>query len=105
VTSSSRTRCSTTTASRTTAPPLHRRRGLDFDIPGFVEDADNRNLFDVDPKLGSIAWGSLDAAPAAGSPVLGAGQAVDGLEATDYLGAIKDAESDWTKGWTNWSPN
>jgi hypothetical protein len=37
--------------------------------------------------------------------VLGAGQAVDGLEATDYLGAIKDAESDWTKGWTNWSPN
>lgn len=79
--------------------------GSDFDIPALVENPDSRNLIGVDPKLGNIAWGSLDAAPAAGSPVLGAGQAVDGLEATDYLGAIKDAESDWTKGWTNWSPN
>jgi hypothetical protein len=77
----------------------------DFDIPALVENPDNRNILDTDPQLGSIAWGSLDAAPRAGSPVLGAGQAVSGFEATDYLGAIKDADSDWTRGWTNWSPN
>jgi hypothetical protein len=77
--------------------------GSTFDIPALVENPDNSNIFDGDPMLRSIAWGSLDAVPAPGSPALSGGAAVAGLEATDYRGALKD--EDWTLGWTNWSPN
>jgi hypothetical protein len=77
----------------------------EWDIQGFVEDAGNRNHIDVDPKLGSYTWGSANIVPAADSPALGNGRAVDGLEATDYIGAVKDAAGDWTVGWTNYAPN
>ena len=76
--------------------------GSSFDLAAFVEAATNNNLVDTDPGLGSLAWGTPDIVPAAGSPVLGAGVAAAGFEATDYLGAVKDAASDWTQGWTNW---
>jgi len=76
-----------------------------WDLPGFVEDAVNRNHIDVDPKLGSVTWGAVDIAPAADSPALGNGRPVAGAEATDYIGAVKDASSDWTKGWTSYAPN
>jgi hypothetical protein len=71
-----------------------------FDLAAFVGDAANMNHVDVDPQLGSYAFGSADAAPRAGSPVLGKGQAPTGFDAADYIGAVKDSASDWTKGWT-----
>lgn len=74
-----------------------------WDLKGFIEDPANRNQIDVDPKLGSYAWGTPNIVPAAGSPALGNGRAVDGLEATDFIGAVKDAGSDWTTGWTSYA--
>lgn len=74
-----------------------------FDLKGFIEDPAARNQIDVDPKLGSYAWGAANIVPAAGSPALGNGRAVAGLEATDYIGAVRDAASDWTVGWTNYA--
>lgn len=74
-----------------------------WDLKGFIEDPANRNQIDVDPKLGSYAWGTPNIVPAAGSPALGNGRAVDGLEATDFIGAVKDAGSDWTTGWTTYA--
>lgn len=79
--------------------------GSTFDLKGFVEAAANANHVDVDPKLGSIAWGSPDIVPAADSPALGAGAAGGSCEAVDYIGAVKDAAGDWTTGWTNFKPN
>jgi hypothetical protein len=79
--------------------------GSSFDLRAFVEDAGNTNHVDVDPKLGSIAWGSPDIVPAADSPALGAGAAGPGCEAADYIGAVKDAAGDWTVGWTNYKTN
>lgn len=87
------------------ASPYKGSDGSTWDVKGFVEAAANNNLIDVDPKLRSTAWGSPDIAPAADSPVLGAGRPVAGLEATDYLGAVKDEASDWTRGWTNFAVN
>jgi hypothetical protein len=87
------------------ASPYKTSDGSAWDLKGFIEDAGNRNHIDVDPKLGSVAWGAADIVPAADSPVLGNGRSVAGLEATDYIGAVKDAGSDWTKGWTNYAPN
>jgi len=77
----------------------------DWDIQAFFEAEANRNQIDVDPKLTSVTWGSANAVPAAGSPALGSGRAVKGLETTDFIGAVKDATSDWTVGWTNYAPN
>lgn len=79
--------------------------GTDYDLKGLVEDAGNNNLLGVDPKLGSIAWGKPDIVPAAGSPVLGVGRPVAGLETTDFIGAVKDSASDWTTGWTSFAIN
>lgn len=79
--------------------------GSSFDLRAFVEDAGNTNHVDVDPKLGSIAWGSPDIVPATDSPALGAGVAGPGCEAADYIGAVKDAAGDWTVGWTNYKTN
>ena len=79
--------------------------GSTWDLKAFVEDAANRNHIDVDPKLGSYAWGSANIVPAADSPALGNGKAVSGLEATDYIGAVKDTAGGWTVGWTNYAPN
>jgi hypothetical protein len=87
------------------ASPYKGSDGSSWDLPGFIEDAANRNHIDVDPKLGSVAWGAVDIAPAVDSPALGNGRPVAGAEATDYIGAVKDASSDWTKGWTNYAPN
>ncbi len=41
--------------------------------------------------------------PQSGSPLLGAGQTPNDAFFTevDFIGAVKDAESDWTKGWVN----
>lgn len=77
----------------------------DFDLKAFIEDPAAKNQIDVDPQLSSTTWGSTDIAPRAGSPALVAGDTVDGCEATDYLGAVKDSASDWTLGWTNWALN
>lgn len=79
--------------------------GSDFDLEAFVEAASNNVLVDTDPKFGDIGWGVLNVVPVDGSPLLGAGVAAPGFEATDYIGAVKDAASDWTQGWTNWRPN
>ncbi len=87
------------------ASPYKISDGSTWDLKGFVEDADNRNHIDVDPLLGSVTWGAADIVPAAGSPALGNGRAVTGAEPTDYIGAVKDAAGDWTKGWTNYAPN
>lgn len=79
--------------------------GSSFDLAGAISDAAAGNHVDVDPMLTSTAWGSPDIAPKAGSPVLGAGEAPAGADAADYIGAVKDAASDWTKGgWANWRP-
>jgi hypothetical protein len=85
------------------ASPYKISDGSTWDLKGFVEDAGERNQIDVDPKLGSVAWGAADIVPAADSPALGAGRTVAGLEDTDYIGAVKDAAGDWTKGWTNYA--
>jgi hypothetical protein len=85
------------------ATPYLGSDGSAWDLKGFIEDAGSRNQIDVDPKLGSYTWGSADIVPAADSPALGNGRAVDGLEATDFIGAVKDADSDWTTGWTNYA--
>lgn len=87
------------------ATPYTVSEGSAFDLAAFVEAAGNNNLVDTDPKLGSMAWGSPDVVPAADSPLLGAGIAAPGFEATDYIGAVKDAAGDWTLGWTNYRPN
>ncbi len=87
------------------ASPYKISDGSAWDLKAFVEDAGNRNHIDVDPKLGSYAWGAVDIVPAADSPALGNGRAVTGLEPTDYIGAVKDAAGDWTKGWTSFAPN
>ncbi len=79
--------------------------GSTFDLKGFVENPDNNNIFDVDPQISSIAWESPNAAPAQGSPLLGAGRSVPGFEATDFIGAVKSADEDWTQGWTNYRAN
>ncbi|MBA3549217.1 MAG: hypothetical protein H0T76_22315 [Nannocystis sp.] len=87
------------------ASPYKISDGSTWDLKAFFEDAGNRNHIDVDPKLGSITWGAADIVPAADSPALGNGRAVAGAEPTDFIGAVKDASSDWTKGWTNYAPN
>lgn len=87
------------------ASPYKTSDGSTWDLKAFTEDAGNRNQIDVDPKLGSVAWGAADIVPAADSPALGNGRAVAGAEATDYIGAVKDASGDWTKGWTSYAPN
>jgi hypothetical protein len=77
-----------------------------WDLKGFIEDAGNRNHIDVDPKLGSVAWGAARhrrPPPTRRRSVMVARSRA--LEATDYIGAVKDAGSDWTKGWTNYAPN
>lgn len=89
------------------ASPYTISDGSDWNLKGFVENANNRNHIDVDPMLGSVAWGAADIVPAAGSMALGNGNPVpaEGIEDTDYIGAVKDAAGDWTKGWTNYAPN
>ena len=87
------------------ASPYVVSEGSSFDLEAFVEAEANANHIDVDPALTSMTWSSPDIVPAAGSPMLGAGVAAPGFEATDYIGAVKDAGSDWTKGWTNYAPN
>lgn len=87
------------------ASPYKTSDGSAWDLKAFVEDAANRNHIEVDPKLGSVAWGAADIVPAADSPALGNGRPVTGLEATDYIGAVKDAAGDWTRGWTSYAPN
>jgi hypothetical protein len=76
--------------------------GSTFDIKTWVEDPANNNHIDVDPLLGAYEIGG-DISPRAGSPVLGAGAAPAGFEAADFIGAVKDAASDWTKGWTEFA--
>ncbi len=85
------------------ATPYLGSDGSAWDLKGFIEDAASRNQIDVDPKLGSYTWGTPNIVPAADSPALGNGRAVDGLEATDFIGAVKDAGSDWTTGWTTYA--
>ena len=75
-----------------------------FDLKAFVEDAASSNRVDADPMLTSYAYGG-DISPMAGSPALSAGVAVPGFDAADYIGAVKDAASDWTKGWTDYALN
>lgn len=79
--------------------------GSTYDLKALVEGAGNNNQLEVDPKLGSIAWGKPDIVPASGSPALGAGRPVAGLESTDFIGAVKDSASDWTTGWTTFAIN
>ncbi len=79
--------------------------GSAWDVAGFFEAVTNNNQIDVDPMLASIRWGAADIVPAAGSPALGAGRPVEGHEPTDYIGAVKDSASDWTKGWTSYALN
>ena len=74
--------------------------GSTWDLAAFIEAAGNNNHLEVDPQLGSSAWGMANIVPAAGSPALGAGRPVPGHEASDFIGAVKDAGSDWTRGWT-----
>lgn len=76
-----------------------------FDLKAWVEDAANKNHIDVDPMLGGYEFGAADIAPKTGSPLLGAGAAPSGLDAADYIGAVKDAASDWTQGWTSYAIN
>jgi hypothetical protein len=86
-------------------PPYVVSDGSTFDLKAFVEDAANNNHIDVDPMLTSTTWTSANIQPQAGSPVLGAGGAASGCEATDYIGAVKDGTGDWTTGWTIWALN
>jgi len=79
--------------------------GSTWDLKGFVEAAANNNQLEVDPMLGSSAWNAADIIPGAGSPALGAGRPVPGHEPSDFIGAVKDSASDWTRGWTSYAPN
>lgn len=79
--------------------------GSMFGLQAFVEDDANNNLFGMDPKLGDTTWLNADIEPATDSPLLGAGMAPSDafFEATDYIGAVNDA--DWTEGWTAYPAN
>jgi len=79
--------------------------GSTWDLLGFVEDPTFSNLFDVDPMLVSTAWGSLDVAPDAASPVHIGTIPPSGFEAAGYIGAVENSDSDWTKGWTSFVTN
>jgi hypothetical protein len=79
--------------------------GSTFDLQGLVEAESNGNLFDVDPMLGSTAWGSPDFAPAADSPVHNGVTPPSGFAAAAYIGAVESSESDWTLGWTSYATN
>lgn len=81
--------------------------GSTFDLAGFVEAPTNGNLFDMDPKLTSAAWGAPNIVPAADSPALNgiAPPAIFTGAPSDFIGAVKDAASDFTTGWTNYTPN
>jgi len=76
-----------------------------FDLQSLVEDEGNNNLFDVDPMLGSTAWGSPDFAPAADSPVHNGVTPPAGFEGAGYIGAVESSDSDWTLGWTSYATN
>jgi len=79
--------------------------GSTFDLLGVVEEESNGNLFDVDPMLGSTAWGSPDFAPAADSPVHNGVTPPAGFEAAGYIGGVESSDSDWTLGWTSYATN
>ena len=81
--------------------------GSMFDLQGFVEDAGNGNLFDVDPQLTSAAWGAPNIIPAAGSPALNgvAPPAAFTGAPSDFIGAVKDDATDFTRGWTSFAAN
>ena len=87
------------------ATPYVVSEGSSFDLAAFVEAAANNNHLDTDPQLTSMTWSAPNIVPAAGSPMIGAGAAAPGFEATDFIGAVKDAAGDWTQGWTNFNPN
>jgi hypothetical protein len=78
-----------------------------FDLDAYVHDAANGNIFDSDPMLTSTEWTSPNIVPMDGSPVRGAGAPADDdfFDATDFLGAVEDEAGDWTRGWTEYSPN
>ena len=81
--------------------------GSMFDLAAFVEAAGNGNLFGQDPRLTSAAWGSPNIVPAAGSPALNgvAPPAAFAGSPSDFIGAVKDDATDFTRGWTNYAPN
>lgn len=72
-----------------------------FDLQGFVEGF--TNMFDVDPMLGSTAWGSPNILPDPASPALSAAAPPSGFEASPYIGAAHDVS--WIDGWTTFAPN
>lgn len=78
-----------------------------FDLEAYVTDPANANVFDTDPMLTSTTWGSPNIAPLAGSPVLTAGSSVadEFFDATTFVGAVESAATDWTVGWTDYTPS
>ncbi len=78
-----------------------------FDLKAFVEKPTNGNLFDMDPQLTSTSWGTPNIVPAAASPALNgiAPPAIFTGAPSDFIGAVKDDASDFTKGWTSFTPN
>jgi len=75
-----------------------------LDVGAWLAEPANENQIDVDPMLVSYELGG-DISPSSGSPALGSGAAPAGFDAADYLGAVKDAASDWTRGWTEYALN
>jgi hypothetical protein len=62
----------------------------------------NANLT-VDPGLGNVTWGSVDATP--GDAVAGVGAVPSNCEDNDYIGAVDPDGDNWTAAdWINYTP-
>jgi hypothetical protein len=83
------------------------KSGDKWSIKTFVMTKNKLNK-EADPKLTAPTnEASPDFSPASGSPAVGSGVATQPsdswFDSVDYIGAIKDSASDWTKGWTNYA--
>jgi hypothetical protein len=78
---------------------------MGFNEGDAIMNADRKNVFDVDPKLGSIDITRPNYKPA--STDLGGKTAPpSGFEASaTYAGAVNPSGDDWTKGWTTYPTN
>ncbi|PCC71020.1 hypothetical protein SAMN02745121_02509 [Nannocystis exedens] len=87
------------------ATPYVVGEGSTFDLEGLIEDPANNNLIDTDPLLTGLDFTAPNIAPTDASPVRGAGAAPAGFDAADYIGAVANAEGDWTLDWTTYAAN
>ncbi|HTU60064.1 MAG TPA: hypothetical protein VMF89_16540, partial [Polyangiales bacterium] len=77
---------------------------MDFNETEALEAADRKNVFDVDPELGSTDLTDPDYKPAGEVGDKATPPSGFDTKAT-YAGAVSPEGDDWTKGWTEYSEN